>query len=277
VDSKPKKIILSLVLLGACTAYAQSLEEKYAPAPPKTLYDVAALLRGRAVIDLTHRSSSEMPAENHFADLSRETIARYKKHGFSAESFTFPGCLGTHAHSPAFFNSTLETLDELDFKNKVMPLVVLNIALQAEKNPDYVLGKESVFAWEAQYGKIPEGAFVVLRSDWHKRWPIQKFFDNRDEEGQMRTPGWGQEALAFLFNERKIAAIGQETFYTDPGILVSQKNFPAQTWLLAEKHFEIVALNRVNEVPAYGALVVVSFPKIKRSSSFPARVWAILP
>jgi len=46
---------------------------------------------------------------------------------------------------------------------------------------------------------------------------------------------------------------------------------------LSTNHYQIELLTNLDQVPEYGAIVVVSFPKPKGGSGFPARVFAILP
>jgi hypothetical protein len=46
---------------------------------------------------------------------------------------------------------------------------------------------------------------------------------------------------------------------------------------LAFLHYQIELLTNLDKVPESGAIVVVSFPKPKGGSGFPARVFAILP
>ena len=38
-----------------------------------------------------------------------------------------------------------------------------------KENEDYALTVEDILAWEKEYCKIPEHAFVAFRSDWSKR------------------------------------------------------------------------------------------------------------
>ena len=46
---------------------------------------------------------------------------------------------------------------------------------------------------------------------------------------------------------------------------------------LGTDHYRIELLANLDKVPEAGAIVVVTFPKPKGGSGFPARVFAILP
>ena len=90
-------------------------------------------------------------------------------------------------------------------------------------------------------------------------------------------PGWSLEVLKYLYEERKITATGHETTDTDPGIATSRGDYSLETYILSTNHYQIELLTNLDKVPEAGTLVVVSFPKPKYGSGFPARVFAILP
>jgi kynurenine formamidase len=83
--------------------------------------------------------------------------------------------------------------------------------------------------------------------------------------------------LKFLYEKRKITASGHETTDTDPGVATSKDDYSLETYILKSDHYQIELLTNLDQVPVYGALVVAAFPKPKKGSGFPARVFAILP
>jgi kynurenine formamidase len=50
-----------------------------------------------------------------------------------------------------------------------------------------------------------------------------------------------------------------------------------ETYLLTSGHYQIEVMANLDKVPATGALIVVSWPKVKDGLGFPARAFAILP
>jgi len=148
---------------------------------------------------------------------------------------------------------------------------------ECAKNPDYTLSLERVKRWETDHGRIPPGAFVAMRSDWSKRWPDADKMANKDANGAAHYPGWSLPALKHLYEERKITASGHETTDTDPGIATTKDDYSLETYVLSTNHYQIELLANLDRVPESGAIVVVSFPKPKGGSGFPARVFAILP
>jgi kynurenine formamidase len=194
-----------------------------------------------------------------------------------------PRCLrmsvkwGTHVDPPAHFIKGLRTVDQIDPQEMILPLVVVDVHEEAAKNPDYTFSLDRVKKWEKDHGQIPAGAFVAMRTDWSKRWPDAAKMENKDARGVAHYPGWSLPALKYLYEDRKITASGHETMDTDPGIATTKDDYSLETYIFSTNHYQIEPLTNLDQVPEYGAIVVVSFPKPKGGSGFPARVFAILP
>jgi kynurenine formamidase len=264
---------VGLLLLTACTS---------APKEP-TLTEVYNTLQSKEFVDLTHAFEPGIPHWPGFPDMEHEILYWYDEGvgtlgaGFYAEYFCHVGQWGTHVDPPAHFIQGLRTLDQIGVTEMVMPLVVIDVHEQAALNPDYTITMDDVNAWEKKYGPIPEGAFVAMRTDWSKRWPDIAAMRNEDANGIAHYPGWGEEVLKYLYEERKITASGHEPTDTDPGVATSQGDYSLEAYVLGTDHYQIELLANLDKVPESGALVVVAFPKPKEGSGFPARVFAILP
>lgn len=248
-----------------------------------SLLEIHKILAGKKFVDLTHAFAPGIPHWHGFPDEKRETIYWYEKgrgsrgEGFFAETFTHVGQWGTHVDPPAHFIRGLRTVDQITLQEMILPLVVIDVHAEVAKNADYTLSLERVKKWETDYGTVPNGAFVAMRTDWSKRWPDTSAMENKDAEGVSHYPGWTMETLRYLYEERKITASGHETTDTDPGVAASKNNFALETYILSSNHYQIELLANLDQVPESGALVVVSFPKPKGGSGFPARVFAICP
>ncbi len=246
-----------------------------------SLYDTCSMLQSRQYVDLTHSFESGIPHWPGFPDASRETIYWYDKgvgskgYGFFAQVFTHVGQWGTHCDPPAHFSKGLRTIDQIDVKEMVLPLVVLDVHEKAASNNDYAITMDDVKKWEKKYGSIPTGAFVAMRTDWSKRWPDAKAMQNRDDNGVAHYPGWSMEVLKYLYEEAGITASGHEATDTDPGTSTSKGDYSCEAYILAQDHYQIELLANLDHVPEYGAISVVTFPKPAMGSGFPARVFAI--
>lgn len=267
----------------AVTAGAQEPQGKSTPGGDLT--QALAIIKSKKFVDLTHAFYPGIPHWPGFPEEKLETLYWYQKkerpaskgYGFYAQYYSLVGQWGTHADPPAHFVRGKRTLDQIDPKEMILPLVVVDIHNQVAANPDYIVTMADVRAWEARHGLIPEGAFVALRSDWSKRWPDKAKMQNKDCQGIAHYPGWSLEVLKYLYEQRRITASGHETTDTDPGLATSKDDYSLETYILGTDHYQIELLTNLDQVPEAGALVVATFPKPKDGSGFPARVFAILP
>jgi len=248
-----------------------------------SLWSVCDMLRSKRFVDLTHAFEPGIPHWKGFPDEKRETIYGYEPgegtigSGFFAEVYTHVGQWGTHVDPPAHFHKGKRTLDRIELKEMILPLVVIDASAEAARNPDYTLEMRKLREWEARHGTIPEGAFVAMRTDWSDRWPDAARMANKDENGVAHYPGWNKETLSFLVETRHVTAIGHETTDTDPGVSTSRNDYSLESYVLGTNRYQIELLANLDKVPEAGAIVVVTFPKPKGGSGFPARVFAICP
>ena len=160
--------------------------------------------------------------------------------------------------------------------NMMYPLCVIDITKQVAEDVHYAVTVEDIKAYEAQYGEIPEGAFVALRTDWYKRWPDMNAFSNLDEEGGEHCPGWSMEALRYIYEERKAAANGHETLDTDASMVaVAAEDLACERYVLSIGKLQIEVLRNLDQVPAAGAILVAAWPRLEGATGLPVRVWAI--
>jgi kynurenine formamidase len=246
-------------------------------AEPLSLTDALAVLKSHRFVDLTHRFSPGIPHWKGAPDERVTTLYSVDKDGFHIEEFCHVGQWGTHVDPPAHFHAALRTVDQIDPREMVLPLVVLDVHRKVERNADYVLSLDDVRAWEGRHGRIPKGAFVAMRTDWSRRWPDDVAVANRDAQGVYHYPGWSKEVLKLLYEDRRITASGHETTDTDPGLATSKDDYSLESYILGTNHYQIELLANLDQVPEAGGIVIVSFPKPENGSGFPARVIAIVP
>jgi kynurenine formamidase len=246
-------------------------------AEPASLSDALAVLKSHRFVDLTHSFAPGIPHWKGAPDERVKTLYTVDKDGFQIQEFCHVGQWGTHVDSPAHFHPGLRTVDQIDPRDMVMPLVVLDAHDKVARNADYVLSLEDVGAWEKRHGRIPKGAFVAMRTDWSKRWPDDAALANRDAKGVDHYPGWSKEVLKLLYEERGITASGHETTDTDPGFATTKDDYSLESYILGTNHYQIELLANLDQVPEAGGIVIVSFPKPGNGSGFPARVIAIVP
>lgn len=250
---------------------------------PENLKQAWDILKTKQFVDLTHPFAPGIPHWPGFPEEQRETLYGYDPGsgklgaGFFAEQYTHVRQWGTHVDPPAHFVRGLRTVDQIDVKEMILPLVLIDCSQAAAANPDYTMRMDDIRDWEKRHGLIPEGAFVAMRTDWSKRWPDAEKMRNAGADGVAHYPGWSLEVLKYLYEQRHITASGHETTDTDPGLATTKDDYSLETYILGTNHFQIELLDNLDKVPESGALVVVTFPKPQNGSGFPARVFAILP
>lgn len=223
-------------------------------------------------VELTHALSPETTHWSGF-DPMEITTKFTLDDGFFVQEFKTVTQYGTHIDAPGHFVAGMRLLDKIRPDEMVLPLCVVDISDKAKEDEDYSVTVKDFKKWEAEYGEIPEGCFVALRTDWSKREDL----DNCDADGNKHYPGWSMEALKFLIEERNIAALGHETSDTDPAVLGARDGLIMEYYVLEQDRYQIELMNNLSDVPPKGALIFCGFPKGKDFAGFPARCIAICP
>jgi kynurenine formamidase len=273
MKTHPRDVLLAVLLLSATVVPARADN----PSGSVSLLDALAVMQAHRFVDLTHSFAPGIPHWKGAPDERRKALYTVGKDGFHIDEYCHVGQWGTHIDPPAHFHEGLRSVDQIDPKEMLLPLVVLDVHAKVAKNPDYVLTLEDVRDWENRHGRIPKGAFVAMRTDWSKRWPDNAALANRDAAGVDHYPGWSKEVLQLLYEQRDITASGHETTDTDPGLATTKDDYSLESYILQQNHYQIELLANLDQVPEAGAIVLVSFPKPKDGSGFPARVVAIVP
>ncbi|HEV2720009.1 MAG TPA: cyclase family protein [Thermoanaerobaculia bacterium] len=240
-----------------------------------TLADALKVIQGKEFVDLTHAFSPVTPVWSGFGQATMSAACDVKTHrpytieqdGFRTTFYSMVGQYGTHVDPPAHFRSDGMTMDQIPLKQMILPLVVFDVTPLLAKEPNHALGVDDVKAWEAKHGRVQAGAFAALRTDMSKDWA-----SNPERFKRSPFPAWSLAAIKFLFDERKVTAIGHESLDTD-----TTDAMESETWILKQNHFQIEAMDNLDKVPATGAVIVVTWPKVEHGFGFPARAFAILP
>ena len=168
------------------------------------------------------------------------------------QTFKFPGQFGTHIDFPGHFAKDGALSEAYGVKQLVFPLCVVDVSAKVKGDVHYAVTVQDLLDYEAQYGPIPEGAFVALRTDWSKRWPSMDALSNFDAEGGEHTPGWSMEALKYIYETRKAAANGHETIDTDASQLAAQAgDLACERYVLSSGKLQVELLSNLDQVYTY--------------------------
>lgn len=249
-----------------------------APSSAAAQSDLARAYRtiaSKTFVDLTHSFGPDTPVWSGFgqakmspaADPKTKKPYTIKEDGFRSTFYEMVGQYGTHVDPPAHFAEGGITMDAIPLKQMILPLIVLDNTPYQAKDPNHAFSVDDLKAWEKKHGRVPKGAFVALRTD------MAKDFDANPERFKRQPfPAWAFETIKFLYEQRGIVANGHESLDTD-----TTEKMLSETYLLEKGHYQIEVMANLDKVPPKGALIVVTWPKVKQGLGFPARAFAILP
>jgi kynurenine formamidase len=157
----------------------------------------------------------------------------------------------------------------------VRGVCVINCATQAAANDDFMMSVDTIVDWEKQHGEIPDGVWVLMRTDWSKKRGAE--YLNMHEDGA-HTPGPEAAAIRFLVEERNIVGFGTETVGTDAGQAAHlSPPYPAHFLLHGAGRYGLQCLANLDALPPVGAVLICPPLKIKNGSGSPLRVLALVP
>ena len=187
---------------------------------------------------------------------------------------------GTHFDAPVHWitgkDLPFNACDTIPARRFVGPACVLDIEKEAAANNDFLVTPAFIETWEAKHGRIPHGAWVLLRSGWSKRTDATSFL-NVKEDGP-HSPGFAKDASELLAHDREVLGVGTETVGTDAGQAGRfDPPFPNHTIMHGAGKFGLASLCNLGQLPATGAIVIAAPLKIVQGSGSPLRVLAISP
>jgi kynurenine formamidase len=247
------------------------------------------LVAGRIeVIDLTQPLSPETPVIalppifGASPGLTIEEISRYDDRGpaWYWNTLHLGEHTGTHFDAPVHWITGKDlpdnTTDTIPARRFVGPACVIDVSKESAADADFLLTPARIEAWEAEHGRIPANAWVLLRTDWSKRTDVKEFFN--DDANGPHTPGFHKSASEFLAHERDVLGVGVETVGTDAGQAGGfDPPFPNHTTMHGAGKFGLASLCNLDQLPPTGAVVIAAPLKIVGGSGSPVRVLAITP
>jgi kynurenine formamidase len=249
----------------------------------------AELAAGRIrVVDLTQTLAPEFPQISLPPEFGQclpfriEEVSRYDERGpaWYWNNFSCGEHTGTHFDAPIHWISgrdlpanATDTIPPADF---LAPACVLDCSREAAADADFLLTVDWVERWEAQYGRVPPRAWVLMRTDWSKRSADPVAYQNYDETGQ-HTPGPDADVVRFLV-EREVLGFGSEAIGTDAGQGYHLRPpYPCHYYMHGAGRYGLQCLTNLDLLPPTGALVIAAPLKIRDGSGSPLRVLALVP
>jgi kynurenine formamidase len=254
------------------------------------LTQLANAVRSRSLrtIDLTQTLSEDFPAlqlPEQFGQVKGFSVERISKYDAAGpdwywNNFTCGEHTGTHFDAPAHWvtgkdlaGNTVDTIEPAHF---MAPAVVVDASREVAQDPDWLLTVPFLEQWEDRHGRIPEGCWLLFRTDWSKRVNDAAKFLNLQSDGA-HTPGPTQEAVEWLIRERDVHGFGVETINTDAGqSYMWPLAYPCHTLMHGAGKYGLQCLTNLDLLPATGALILSAPLKIQQGSGSPLRVLALV-
>ncbi len=249
---------------------------------------VAELAAGRIrVVDLTQTLSPDFPQivlPPEFGQawpFRSEECSRYDERGpaWYWNNFSCSEHTGTHFDAPIHWVSGKDlprnSTDTIPAEHFVAPACVLDCVAETAADADFLLTVAFIKKWEKRHGRIPAGAWVLMRTDWSKRTdPVA--YQNIDETGQ-HTPGPDPEAVRFLVEERQVLGFASEAIGTDAGQAYHlAPPYPCHYYMHGSGRYGLQCLANLDQLPPTGAVLIAAPLKIRDGSGSPLRVLALV-
>jgi kynurenine formamidase len=257
---------------------------------PHLLAELAdALARGSVkVVDLTQPLGPATPVialPPIFAaspGVTIDVISRYDDKGpaWYWNTLRFGEHTGTHFDAPVHWVTGKDlsdnACDTIPARRFVGPACVIDVTADVAANADFLLTVDRIESWEKAHGRIPKGAWLLLRTGWSRRTDPAAFV-NASADGP-HSPGFDARASRLLARDRDVLGVGVETIGTDAGQAGTfVPPFPNHTIMHGAGKFGLASLCNLDELPPTGAIVIAAPLKIVNGSGSPLRVLALVP
>lgn len=198
---------------------------------------------------------------------------------YAANNFCTAEHGGTHVDAPIHFAEGRHTTAEIPIIQLVGPAAVVDASAAAGADPDYRVTVSDLEAWEAEHGRIPTGAILLIRTGWGERWPDRARYLGTALMGaqavpELHFPALHPDAARWLVSNRNIDALGIDT----PSIDYGQSVLYETHQVLYEANIpgleNVAALGRL---PPTGAYVIALPMKIGGGSGGPLRMVGVIP
>ena len=232
-------------------------------------------------VDLTHSFSESTiywPTDTDGFSLEEQAYGLTEGGWFYA-SYEFESAEhgGTHLDAPIHFAEGGLTNEQIPLSGLIGPAAVIDVSDRVHE--DYLVTVDDLTSWEAEYGTLPTGGILLLRTGWSSRWNDRGAYLGTDLIGpgavpQLHFPGLDPNAARWLADNRELAAVGIDTASIDYG---QSPDFRSHVVLYSEGLSGFENVMNLDLLPARGSFVVALPMKIEGGSGGPLRIVAFVP
>jgi kynurenine formamidase len=234
------------------------------------------------IVDLTHSFGAETivwPTEQDFKLIAQHAEDTPGGYYYASNRMEMPEHGGTHIDAPIHFSRGKQTLDQIPIEHLIGTGVRIDVTEQCSRDRDYRVAVSDFERWEAEHGRIPNGAIVLLNTGFARFWPDRKSYLGTELRGQegvraLQFPGLHPEAAAWLVDERQVKAVGIDTASIDYG---QSTNFETHVALLSQNVLVFENLANLEDLPVRGFDIIALPMKIAGGTGGPLRIVAVVP
>jgi kynurenine formamidase len=145
-----------------------------------------------------------------------EVFTTIPRSGYQVERITSLGThTGTHVSAPAHFVDGGPALSQLTENWTLMPLVVIDVRDRVQaRGGDFSIETADLKQFEIRFGRVPAGACVLLLTGFSRHYTTAAG-TGRSSAYLDPAPGFSAASVTWLFDARRIAAVGSDTFGPD--------------------------------------------------------------
>ncbi len=219
------------------------------------------------IIDLTHPLSPDIASWNGgcgFAHSIKLDYADCKTPvKFRVQQIKMHAGIGTHMDAPSHCIAGGASIADLKVTDLIVPCIKISVADKA--HAEYKITAADVHAWEAQWGQIVAGTFVVFHTGWDQYWHTPEQYRN-----QHIFPCIAEDAAELLL-VRNIAGLGIDTLSPDRpdlGFIVHEK-------ILGAGKYIVENIANASTLPEIGNYIFALPLPIVEGTEAPMRLLAI--
>ena len=232
------------------------------------------------VVDLTHSFGADTivwPTEQDFKLIVQHAEDTPGGYYYASNRVEMPEHGGTHIDAPIHFSRGKQTLDQIPIDRMVGAGIRIDVTEQCGRDRDYRVTISDLERWEAEHGRIPNQAIVLLNTGYARFWPNRKDYLGTDSRGQegvrgLHFPGLHPEAAAWLVRERHVKAVGIDTASIDYG---QSTKFETHVALLSHNVPVFENLADLGRLPDKGFDIIALPMKISGGTGGPLRIIAV--
>jgi len=220
------------------------------------------------LIDLTHTLDSNIPTWNGGCGFNHELHIDYSdcqgEDKFRVMKMSMHAGIGTHMDAPSHCIEGGKCIHEFDVNELIMPCAVIDVSDKCHEK--YIVTPEDVRDFERQYGILPEGSCVMIKTGWSKFWNESSKYHNSHV-----FPTVSLEAANLLL-QRGANALGIDALSPDR----PENGFKVHQTFLGTGKILIENVANLDNMPPVDAFVMALPIKVKDGTEAPMRLVGLI-